>query len=197
MADDEKEIREDEKQEKSEQSDAKSSKAALLPWIIMAVIVVVCAGSGFGLGRLVAGWRLANAAESSQEKELNQAKKLSKDISADDEAKQDDQNTWYYDVKPIVANLNEVGATRFIRVTLTLEVSSELEKKEGEKFLETKNPVIADWLNVYLGSLSVEDCSGKNKKHIQSQILDGVNEKLFPNTKPLIKHILFREFNIQ
>ena len=34
---------------------------SLLPWIIMAAVVPICAGAGFGLGRLLAGGKAAAA----------------------------------------------------------------------------------------------------------------------------------------
>ncbi len=109
----------------------------------------------------------------------------------------DTEDIWYYDLQPLVANLDERGATRFVRVTLTLEFRSELLKKDGEALLKSKVPILTDWLNIYLGGLSINDCSGKNKKGIQAHICDGFNEKLFPDSKPMIQRILFKEFNIQ
>jgi hypothetical protein len=44
----------------------------------------------------------------------------------------------------------------------------------------------------------VEDTRGeKNLRRMQVQISDAFNEGLFPNTKPRIKRVLFKEFSIQ
>jgi len=73
-----------------------------------------------------------------------------------------------------------------------------VDEKEGTTFLNEKKPLLTNWLTVYLASLSLEDIRGDaNLKSIQSQILDAFNEKLFPDSKPKIKHILFKEFAVQ
>jgi len=165
-----------------------------LPWIIIAVVIIFCAGAGFGLGRLFAGPHTSTGeAESSQENEPAQAESPKVDDSATNS-----QKTWYYKLEPVVANLDEPRVTRYVRATLTLEINPELAEKEGIKFLEKKKPILTNWLTIYLASLRLEDARGdRNLKRIQSQILDAFNEKLFPDAKPQIKHILFREFAIQ
>ncbi|MBA7613236.1 hypothetical protein ES703_20481 [subsurface metagenome] len=77
-------------------------------------------------------------------------------------------------------------------------MSSEVNKEKGLVFLDEKKPLLTSWLTVYLASLRLEDIRGdKNLKRIQSQILEAFNEELFPDSKPHIKHILFKEFAIQ
>ena len=184
-----------EKQEdsKAEKSDEKVSITRFLPWIIMVVTVVVCAGAGFGFGRLFAGSGKAKTVESSQENEPAQAEYLKADDSATDS-----QKAWYYDLEPVVANLDVPGVTRYVRASLTLEISPEMDAEKGTVFLKEKNPLLTNWLTIYLASLTLEDIRGdRNLKRIQSQILDAFNEKLFPDAKPQIKHILFKEFAIQ
>jgi flagellar basal body-associated protein FliL len=105
---------------------------------------------------------------------------------------------WYYDLEPVVANLDEPNVTRYVRAVLTLEMSADVDEKKGRTFLDEKKPVLTNWLSIYLASLSIEDIRGeRNLKSIQSQILDVFNEKVFPNSKPQIKQVLFREFAIQ
>jgi len=184
-----------EKQEdsKAEKSDENVSITRFLPWIIMVVTVVVCAGAGFGFGRLFAGSGKAKTVESSQENKPAQAEYLKADDSATDS-----QKAWYYDLEPVVANLDVPGVTRYVRASLTLEISPEMDAEKGTVFLKEKNPLLTNWLTIYLASLTLEDIRGdRNLKRIQSQILDAFNEKLFPDAKPQIKHILFKEFAIQ
>ena len=50
------------------------------------------------------------------------------------------EGTWFYDLAPAVANLDEPGVTRYVRVALTLEISNALEQAEGTLLLETKTP---------------------------------------------------------
>jgi len=170
----------------------KTSAGGLLQWIIIAAAVVLCAGAGFGLGRLFAALRTPQTPEPSQQNKPAQTEDIKAD--ATDLTGTDAQKTWYYDLEPVVANLDTPGVTRYVRAHLTLEISSEMDKAKGIAFIEDKKPLLIDWLTIYLASLTLEDATGaRNLKRIQSQILDAFNEKLFPDAKPQIKKILFRE----
>ena len=192
---------EDTKQEKeqqapeSESSDKKSLVRRLLPWIIITLIVVICAGAGFGLGRLFAGSPTPEAAESDL---MPGESAQMEDLKADDDSAKGSEEVWYYDLDPVVANLNEPSVTRYVRASLTLEMSSELDAKDGEDFLDEKKPILINWLTVYLSGLSLEDVRGdKNLRSIQSQIREAFNEELFPDSKPHIRQILIKEFPVQ
>lgn len=181
---------------KAEKTDKKTSGGGILQWIIIAVVIVLFAGSGFVLGRLFGSSGTTETTESSQQDQPAQAKKSKADVS--DSTKGDPQKTWYYDMEPVVANLDEPGAMRYVRATITLEMNSEEDEKKSIAFLDEKKPLLTNWLTIYLASLSIEDIRGdKNLRRIQSQILDAFNERLYPDTKPLIKYILFKEFAIQ
>jgi len=178
---------------KAKSTDEKPSSSGLLPWIIMAVAVVLCAGAGLGLGRLFAGSGTPQTVEPSQQVKSTQAENLKVDGS-----KAGSQKTWYYELEPVVANLDVPGITRYVRAAITLEISAEVDQQKGVVFLEEKKPVLTSWLTIYLASLTLEDIRGdRNLRRIQSQILDAFNEKLFPDARPQIKHILFKEFAIQ
>jgi len=153
---------------------------------------VIFAGAGFTLGRLFAGSSTpqANGAfENGQSPDLENIKA---------NGSEDDSQSWYYHLEPVIANLNVADVTRYVKASLTLEVSSDVDEKKGVTFLNEKKPILTNWLTVYLSSLGLDDIRGdSNLKHIQSQILDAFNEKLFPDSKPKIKHILFKEFAVQ
>jgi flagellar basal body-associated protein FliL len=181
---------------KTQETDKKTSTGGFLQWIIMAVVVAVCAGAGLGLGRLFAGSGKTQPDETSQHDQSVQTEGLKAD--APEPTGGDSQKTWYYDLEPVVANLNEPGATRYVRATLILEISSEVDKKKGAAFLEAKKPLLTNWLTIYLASLSIEEIRGnKGLNHIQSEVLDAFNENLFPDDRPQIKKILFKEFAVQ
>jgi len=180
----------------SEGLDKKPSSSRFLPWIIMAVVAVLCAGAGLGLGRLFAGSSTPQTPESSQQTKPTQAENLK--VDAPDLMAVGSQKTWYYELEPVVANLDVPGITRYVRAAITLEISAEVDQVKGTAFLEEKKPVLTNWLTIYLASLTLEDIRGdRNLRRIQSQILDAFNEKLFPDARPQIKHILFKEFAIQ
>jgi flagellar basal body-associated protein FliL len=176
-------------EEKNETKQEGKTGIGIVTWIILAVIVVICAGSGLLLGRLFAG-------SNEPQTQPAQADELTP-VETGDSGK-DSGSRWYYDLEPVVANLDEPGVTRYVRATITLEISSSLEQNKGVTLVEEKKPVLTNWLTIYLASLTLEDTRGdRNLKRIQLQILDAFNETLFPDAKPLIKHVLFKEFAIQ
>lgn len=194
-ADDTKEKEKKEKQEatKTEAGDKKSLVGRLLPKIMVAVVVVIFASAGFTLGRLFAGSGAAQTPGASEQEQSAQVEKLEAKDSADD-----DKKTWFFDLEPVVANLDVADVIRYVRASLTLEVSSEVDEKKGTAYLNEKKPILTNWLTVYLASLGLDDIRGdRSLKRIQSQVLDAFNEKLFPDSKPKIKRILFKEFAVQ
>ena len=152
--------------------------------------MVVFAGAGFTLARLFAGSTTSGVSEQGQSSQLENMD--AKDAGADS------QKRWYYHLEPVIANLDVDDVTRYVKASLTLELSSEVDEKEGTAFIDEKKPILTNWLTVYLASLSLEDIRGdRNLKRIQSQVLDAFNEKLFPDSKPNIKNVLFKEFAVQ
>ena len=181
-----------ERKDSETERDKKSFIGRYLPWIIMMVVVIFCAGLGLGLGRLLAGSRPPEGAQS------DSLPDESNPLYTDDHSEKDSGKVWYYDLDPVVANLNEPGVTRYVRATFTLEISSELDEKKGTNFLDEKKPVLINWLTVYLSSLGLEDVRGDaNLRSIQSRICEAFNENLFPGSKPQIRHVLIKEFPVQ
>jgi flagellar basal body-associated protein FliL len=185
----------EQKDSKVEKSDKKSLIARILPWIIMFIVVLICAGAGFSVGRLFAGSRTPQADDSGSE---SVASAQTEDLKADKNSSKESGKFWYYELDPVVANLNEPTVTRYVRASLMLEMSSEMDEKKGTAFLDEKKPILVDWLTVYLSSLSLEDVRGdKNLRSIQSHIRDAFNEELFPDSKSQIKQVLIKEFPVQ
>ena len=193
-ADDIKE-QEEQKDPKTEKSDKKSLIARFLPWIIIFVVVLICAGAGLSVGRLFAGSRTPEADESGSK---SGASAQTEDLKANNDSADGSGKVWYYDLDPVVANLNEPAVTRYVRASLTLEMSADMDIKKGTAFLDEKKPILINWLNVYLSSLGLEDIRGDNNlRSIQSHVRDAFNEKLFPDSRPQIKQILIKEFPVQ
>ena len=198
MADDKK-AQDDAKVEDSSESKQADAKIGIVTWAILAVIVVLCAGSGFVLGRLFAGSSSPETTESSQKDEPAQAKKTPKAETETDDSSTNSKDTWYYnDLESVVVNPDEPGATRYIRVGLILEISSGLSEDKAKELIEAQKPPLINWLNLYFKSLTLDEMEDdRDMKRILSQICDAFNEMLFPDAKPQIKKILIREFNIQ
>ncbi|MDH4238473.1 MAG: flagellar basal body-associated FliL family protein [Phycisphaerae bacterium] len=180
---------------KAESGDQKILGGRLL-WIITAVVVIVGAGAGFGLGRLLGA---SGKTETAQSAEGGQARPENLKADTTDSTGAKSQGTWYYDqFEPVVANLDEPSVTRYVRLTLIMEIDAQVDKKKGTAFIGEKKHLLTNWLTIYLAGLSLEDIRGeKNLKRIQSEIVDAFNEKLFPDAKPQIKRVLFKEFAIQ
>jgi flagellar basal body-associated protein FliL len=185
----------DQNEEKAEESEKKSFIGRFLPWMIIGVAVMVCAGAGFGLGRMFGG--SAEPAASGAEQKVDGVDQTV-DLSPDDASAGDSGKTWYYDMDPVIANLNEPGVSRYVRASFTLEISAETNRKKGTALLDEKKPILTDMLFVYLSGLSLKEIQGdKNLKSIQSRIREMFNEKLFPDSKPQIKRVLIKEFPVQ
>jgi flagellar basal body-associated protein FliL len=189
---------EQENTEKSKTPEPPAAKAEgpltkVLPWLIPTLVVLVFAAGGFLVGRLfgtrgqaqnVSGAEPGTPAEPARSKEPA--------------LKTDTSQSWYYDLEPVVVNLNEPGVTRYARVGLTLAVSSTIDEKEGKPFLDQKKPLMKHWLTLFLANQTIEDTRGeKNLTRMENQICETLNSNLFPGTKGRIKSVLFREFAIQ
>lgn len=179
----------------AESSDKKGPSGRLL-WIITAIVVIAGAGAGFGLGRLLGS---SGKAGPGQSPEGNKAQPENLIVDTTDPTGSKSQGTWYYDqFEPVVANLDEPTVTRYVRVTLILEMDAEVDKKKGTALIEKNKHSLTNWLTIYLVGLSLEDIRGEsNLKLIQSEIVDAFNQKLFPDAKPQVKRVLFKEFAVQ
>ncbi len=178
---------EKEKQDKKQQREnpPQSKLNRLLPIIILILVTGVSSVAGLGVGRIFADRSGIDSGSQA-------------DSGSSDRSGTDERQIWYHDLEPIVANLDEPGAMRYIRATLTLGISTELNKEEGQNLIEKNKPVLNDWLSIYLASLSVTDVQGdRNQRVIQSQIRDAFNQELFGDGQPKIERVLFKEFAIQ
>ena len=170
-------------------------KIGIVTWVIMLTIVAMLSGSGFFLGQLLA--KSAPVPDTTEpQKDEKSYPATTPPIPGSANAS---EGTWYFnDLKPVVVNPNEPGATRFVRVDLILEVSNELTQEKATELIQAQTPLLINWLNLYFKSLSLSQMEDeKDIKRILSQICDGFNEILFFESKPQIKNVLIREFNIQ
>jgi flagellar basal body-associated protein FliL len=182
----------DAKDEKSgEKSDKKSLVAKILPMLIILIVAAIGAVGGFTTAKVVAE---KLKPQDPNNLEQNQTEKPEERTKEDD----DEKGVWYYEHEPVVSCLDEPEVKRYIRATLTFAVSSSLPEQEGKALFKEKTPLLTNYLTIYLASLNLDSVrGGNNLRKIRSQICDDFNEKLFPDQKPLIKEILFKELTIQ
>lgn len=180
--------------EKAAKKEAADGKSVWFLWAMLGAVIMGGVTGGFALSQLLGGTDAvcpAAEAKDSQVEEENFDEFLSKNTKG--------QTPWAYEqMEPIVANLDEPGVTRYVRVTITLEMSPEMDRAKGEPFLTERKLVLRDWLTTYFAGLSLEDVRGtRNLEKIKRQIQDQFNEILFSNGKPYVQRILFREFAVQ
>lgn len=185
----------EDKQDKQDKGDTKEKKKAAFPLMTVLIIagaVVISSAMGAGLSLVLSNKQAQPQTEQTDEEQTADTKDK-KDGKKNDKS----DEVFYYELTPIFANLDVPGASRYVRVALTMELTFDPMGADAEKFTE-KIPVLTNWLTIYLSGLSTEDIQGsKNLKRMQAQILDSFNEMLFPNEKPGIKSILFKEIAIQ
>lgn len=186
-----------EEQKTENKPPVRSGISRAVPWIIMAAVLIFCIAAGFKMGRLFAGRGQADSTPAGQSGTLGRDGQTVP-TQLQQTSHTGAEKTWYYDLDPVVANLNEPGATRYVRVTPTLELAGDLEEKKGIAFFDQKKPLLKNWLTLYFANQTIEDTRGeKNLSRMQAQISDSLNQNLFAGAKPMIKRVLFKEFAIQ
>ncbi len=166
----------------------------LVTWLILGGIVLAGATGGFALSMLLAGGgQSANAtANVMAVEDAEPVKDFESMISEQGGQK------WSYDLDTVVANLDEPGVTRYLRATITLQLSAEMDEEQGEEFLDGKTLELRDWLTTYFAGLSLERIRGtRNLSRIKKEIMDHFNEILFPESKPFVKGIFLKDFAVQ
>jgi len=182
-------------QEPKPEKRSRNKKENIIAGSVFGGIILVFALSGFFLGEVLVKTLRPDPMVAAQFLNSSQSEQSAQ---ASEEDSSDPGKTWFYDLEPVVANLDEPGATRYIRATLKLEILNSLTEKEGEELLKEKAPHLINWLSIYLASLSLEDARGeRNLRRMQSDVLVEFNQILFPNAKPHVNHILFKGFSIQ
>ncbi len=92
---------------------------------------------------------------------------------------------------PFVINLNEPGASRYLKASFEMELTSE---KYVAQVTANKR-VIRDELLRYLSSLTIADTLGeKGKNKIQEEVIARANKALGGDR---VKHVYFTEFVVQ
>lgn len=196
MAKDEEATMAEQKQEQTEeqpqpQTSSSGSGLTLYAWLILGAVTLAGSTGGFALSQLIGGTTPTDLEVVDEAADQDDA------INAM-LAEQADQMPWVEEFEPVLANLDEPGVTRYVRVTITLEMSSELDEIKGREFLGTKKMLVRDWMTTYLAGLSLEDVRGsRNLNRIKKDVLEECNKMLFPKGQPFVERIFFKEFAVQ
>lgn len=196
MAEEEKQKGKQEQESKGAagKKEAVGGKSPWIVWTIIGAVIVAASTGGFALSQLLGGTDAVCPASETDPMNTSE-KNFDEYLSRNGK----DQASWSYDqFEPVVANLDEPGVTRYVRVCITLEMSPEMDPGKGQSYIGEQKLILRDWLTTYFAGLSLEDVRGtRNLEKIKRQIQDEFNEILFPNGKPYIKRILFKEFAVQ
>jgi flagellar basal body-associated protein FliL len=169
----------------------RSGGKSLVPRLILcAGVVLMAAGMGYGVA-LLSGGKPADASAAvagTDEAAAKLAPSKEKDKGKDEFA--------YYDFEPIVVNLDEPRLARYIRVTLTLAIRTE-NREAALAVLDKKKPELKNWVTTFFSSCTLDQVRGAvNLNRLRREILDAFSQQLWPDQKPLIDHILFKEFAV-
>ncbi len=154
----------------------KSSSGSFVIWAILAIISI---GSGFAAPLVVSSLSASQG---------NNAAFLE-----DDEG----EPPALIEFGEVTVNLNESQLNRYLRLNISLLVSQK-NKPEIENLLEKNQAVLKSWLLGYLADKAMEDIRGATgQNRLRREIQAHFNSVLFPAKAPLIRDVLFQEFNIQ
>jgi len=181
-------------QDENEKKDTpeEGGKSKLVFWLLLIVVTMAGSTGGFALCQLIDGEK----PQPEEAVEENAKKKEAEEVLL---SQQQGQVTWIYDqLEPVLANLDEPGVTRYVRVTVTLEMSADMDRVKGEEFLTARQMVLRDWMTTYFAGLSLEDCRGtRNLSRIKKEVVDNFNKILFPDSRPFVESVFFKEFAVQ
>ena len=158
----------------------------LLKLLLPVGVIVVFAAAGYFASRL-GGPAEAGGAQETE----------SPTTQPDKASDKDDPDQTHYDLDPIVINLNEPQATRYLRVIFSLAINDD-DYYAAEAEIVKKSHKINNYLLIYLSNLSLEEVRGaKNINRVRREVQDSLNDRLWPGGKPLIASVSLKEWIVQ
>ncbi len=165
----------------AKENPASSTKGSMGFMIAAAAVVVASIGGGVG-GAILMGDKSAQPKQPT---------------SAPAGQHGDDGEYSYYELEPIVVNLDEPRLARLLRISVVAAIPKD-QFKAASELLEQKKPILKSWLTVYFSGCTLEDIRGpKNLNRIRREIETNFNNQLWPNGRGLIAKILFKELGVQ
>jgi len=186
-----KEKKEEEQTEESAPKEKKSSNMLLIIIIVVLILIIIIGAIAAVL--LMGGDETPtnNSAPQAQEKRVsNQTTHRSANDNSFNNTKLDQIGT-LYPLDTFTVNLKSNAGRRYLKVTMSLELSA----PELSHELDAKTPVLRDRIIRILSSKTLEEISSKKgKQKVTEQIVDTLNSML---TDGEIKNVYFTEFVIQ
>lgn len=96
-----------------------------------------------------------------------------------------------------VVNLDDGRLTRYLRISITLQVDAAQEAGINE-LVEGKKAILKSWLLSYLSDQNMDEIRGASgQNRIRREIQDHFNTVLFVDGIDRVQDVLFEEFNVQ
>jgi flagellar protein FliL len=150
-------------------------KASMLVWIILAAVSI---GGGFATPFLMDKFSSHPVPEEKEEEPKREALAL-------------------VEFGEVVVNLNESRLNRYLRLTISMMVDGANSSRVTSSVDENR-PVLKSWLLAYLADKNMEDIRGAaGQNRLRREIQVQFNSIMFPGEEPLIKNVLFQDFNVQ
>ena len=104
----------------------------------------------------------------------------------------------YVSLSSTVVNLAGGRMTRYLQVTVSLEVKKDSAEPVRQLATETQKSVFKNWLITYLSDKRLEEVEGSAAiRRLQREIQDGFNAILAAHGPHRVESVLFEEYNVQ
>lgn len=157
--------------------------------IVMVAVVALAGGGGFILSKLVAGGPTqAQAADQAPQ-----------DQAAANQSEQGDKGNdyAYVQLEAVTVTLDGPTMARYLQAKVTFAIGKS-DENIARVLIEKRMPEIRNWLNVYFASQTLDSVRGdKNLNRMLREIQDALNERLWPDSEPMIHEVLFEGINVQ
>ncbi|MEQ9407240.1 MAG: flagellar basal body-associated FliL family protein [Fuerstiella sp.] len=159
---------------------AEKARGGALPWIL---VTLLCGGAGVAIPFFLPS---------------------SPSVTADDFVEEEDpfelpapEDTAIIPFESVVVNLDEGAMTRYLRVTLKLQVAKDKELMIVP-LIEEKKALLKNWLLNQISDKGLDDIRGAaGQNRLRREIRDQFNSVLFPDGYDRIYDVLFDEYNVQ
>ena len=178
----------------AEENESGNAKKGLMRLILLAGIVVVAAGAGAVAAMLLGGPNRVQAG----------TEQAGDPVGLDIELTESG-DFQYYHFDSVKVNLHTDSMARYVAVTVVLAYKSPQEDSEKETLKEAfesavkaKKLELVNYIHTYFAGCTLDEVGGdKNRARMQREIRDALNDRLWPEQKPWIDHVLFEEFMVQ
>ena len=166
--------------ENAENQPAEEKSGGILSLVLWLMVIVVAIAGGFATPFAVDHFS-ANAETS----------------EPSDSSRDNDEPPALVEFGEVVVNLNESRLNRYLRLNISLLVDQSVKDAVAASVKENQ-PILKSWLLSYLADKGMDDIRGATgQNRLRREIQSHFNSVMYPGAEPLIRNVLFQEFNIQ